>query len=96
MIPCFGSLIANVLAVVTASTLGKWKFIITCVISIVMPLIDSYVIDPKIYQKTTMISPFKIMISIVVCSSVFGPIGIFLSIPIIIIIENIIKVYKKK
>lgn len=91
IIPYFGALFTNILALITAAFISPKLFIICALIVIVVPIFDNYVIDPKIYQRTNKISPFKAVLAIIVCGMIFGSIGFIIAIPILIIIETIIK-----
>lgn len=93
IIPYFGGLFTNIIALVTALSVSKELFIICAIIAIIMPIVDGYIIDPKIYNKTNEINPFKVIISIIISSSLFGFIGFLIALPSYIIIENIIKYY---
>lgn len=93
IIPYFGGLFTNIIALVTALSVSKELFIICAIIAIIMPIVDGYIIDPKIYNKTNEINPFKVIISIIISSSLFGFIGFLIALPSYIVIENIIKYY---
>ena len=95
-IPYFGGLFTNIIALITSFCISKKIFIICLIIAIVVPIIDGYVIDPKIYEKTNRINPLKVIISLVICSNLFGVIGVLIAIPFYIIVEEIIKELIKK
>ena len=95
-IPYFGGLFTNIIALITSFCISKKLFIICLIIAIVVPIIDGYVIDPKIYEKTNRINPLKVIISLVICSNLFGVIGVLIAIPFYIIVEEIIKELIKK
>ena len=90
IIPFFGGLVSNIIAVITASTISKKLFILTSVIVIVMPIIDSYIIQPKIYKGTNQISPLSTIIVVILGGIIFKTIGIIIAIPLYIVIKNII------
>ncbi len=93
IVPYFGGLFTNLLALITSLSISKELFILCTIIALFMPIIDNYIIDPKIYHKTTKINPLKVIISIIIFSSIFGFIGLLISIPLYIIIEIVIKNY---
>lgn len=94
IIPYFGGIIANAIALVLASSISKRLFILTVIVLIVFPNIDEYIISPKIYKKTNKISPLVQIFSIFLFGNLFGFIGIIISMPLTIIIEVFIKEYK--
>ena len=74
----------------------KKLFIICLIIAIIVPIIDGYIIDPKIYEKTNKIDNLKAIISLILCSNLFGIIGVLIAIPFYIILEEVIKELIKK
>lgn len=94
-IPYFGGLIVQIIAVITAlvisETLGLKIFLIT----LILGLIDSYIINPFVYGKTNELHPLIVIISVFIFGILFGFIGIIISIPLTIIIINTIKFYKE-
>ena len=55
-----------------------------------MPIIDSYIIQPKIYKGTNQISPLSTIIVVILGGIIFKTIGIIIAIPLYIVIKNII------
>lgn len=91
IIPYFGNLFTNILALITAASISNELFIICAIIVLVVPIIDCYVIDPKIYHKTTNLNPIKVILSIIVASTIFGVFGILIAVPLYLTIEVLIK-----
>ena len=91
IIPYFGGMFCNIVAIVTSLTVSYKLFILTCLISIVVPIFDSYVIDPKIYDKNVSISPITTILMIIISSKLFGFIGLIFAIPLYLILRIIIK-----
>jgi len=87
VIPYFGGLATNIIAVATASAVSPDLFISTLIITLVFPNIDSYIISPRIYGKTNNINPIFVIFSTGVCSSLFGIWGIMIALPLYIIIR---------
>lgn len=87
VIPYFGGIITNIIAVVTASVISTKLFIATLIITLIFPNIDGYVISPHIYGKTNNINPIFVIFVAGVCSSLFGFWGIILGLPLYIIIR---------
>lgn len=87
VIPYFGGIITNIIAIITASVVSTKLFISTLIITLVFPNIDGYVISPHIYGKTNNINPIFVIFTAGVCSSLFGIWGIMLGLPFYIIIR---------
>ena len=94
MIPLFGSIITNVIAITTASVISTKLLILTSIISIVLPNIDAYLITPKIYKSTNKLSQTLSISVVIIGGMLFGFYGVLLALPVLIIIIEIIK-YKK-
>ena len=94
VIPYFGGLITNVIAVILASVVDTPLFIATVVICLVFPNIDGYIISPKIYGKTNNINPVWAIFAVVAGGSLFGIVGIMISLPVYIAINCTFKYYK--
>lgn len=95
-IPYFGGLFTNIIAFITGFCISKKLFIMCLIIAIVVPIIDGYIIDPKIYEKTNKIDNLKAILALVICSNLFGILGVLIAIPFYIILEEIIKELIKK
>lgn len=94
MIPLFGSIITNVIAITTASVISTKLLILTSIISIILPNIDAYLITPKIYKSTNKLSQTLSISVVIIGGMLFGFYGVLLALPVLIIIIEIIK-YKK-
>ncbi len=95
IIPYFGGLIVNIIALIIASVISPKLFIITLIISIVLPSIDGYIISPKVYGKTNNVSPLLNIFAVFAGSILGGFIGILIALPLLIIIRTIYRSYKK-
>lgn len=96
IVPFFGSLLTNIIALITASVISKKLFILTALVIIFAPILDCYIIQPKIYKKTNKISPFNTIIMIIIFGGLFKFFGVIIAIPIYIIIGDILKYYQIK
>lgn len=94
VIPYFGGLITNIIAVILASVVSTKVFICTIIICLIFPNIDSYIISPKVYGKTNNINALWTIFSVFVGGSLFGFIGILVALPIYIIINRIYHFFK--
>lgn len=86
IIPYFGALIINILAVIIASVISPKLLILTLIVCVVCPAIDGYIIGPKVYGKTNQL-PALLNIFAVFAGGILGGFwGIVISLPITIII----------
>ena len=84
VIPYFGGLITNIIAVILASVVSTPLFIATIVICLVFPNIDGYIISPKVYGKTNNINAMWTIFAVVAGGTLFGIPGIMISLPVYI------------
>lgn len=87
IIPYFGGIIINVIAIVTASVVSSNLFIATIIITLVFSNVDGYIISPIIYGKTNNINPIFVISICLICSSLFGIWGIIMGLPLYLIIR---------
>ncbi len=88
VIPYFGGICTNIIAVITASVISTKLFIATLIITLIFPNIDSYVISPHIYGKTNNVNPLFVIFTALVCSRIFGFWGIMIGLPVYLIIRT--------
>lgn len=87
VIPYFGGIITNIIAVITATAIS-WKLsIATLIITLIFPNVDGYLISPHIYGKTNNVNPVLVIITMGFFSKFFGFIGIVIGLPAYIIIK---------
>lgn len=94
VIPIFGGLIVSILALLISSVISTKLFILTAVILVVCPQIDSYVIGPKIYGKSNQLHPLIIIFAVFAGGIIGGFWGIVLSIPVAIILITTFKFFE--
>ncbi len=94
VIPYFGGLITNIIAVILASVVSTPVFIATLIICLVFPNIDGYVISPRVYGKTNNINPLWIIFSVFVGGALLGFVGIVIALPSYIIINRAYHIFK--
>ena len=94
IIPYFGGLIANIIAVILASVVSLPLFIATLVVCLIFPNIDGYIIQPKIFGKTNNISAFATIFAIIAGGSLFGIPGIIIALPAYIVISTTFNFFK--
>ena len=96
IVPFFGGVFTNIVALITAFSYSKKLFFLTALILIVVPILDNYLRDPKIYKSTIKISPLKSIIITVVASFTLGIFGMILAVPIYIVLNHLFKYFSKR
>ena len=94
VIPYFGGLITNLLALLTASVISPSLFVATVVICLIFPQLDGYVISPRVYGKTNNINPLVTIMMVSIGGTVFGVLGIIIALPIYIVISSSYRFFK--
>lgn len=95
IIPYFGALLVNILAVIIASVVSTKLLILTILVCVICPNIDGYIIAPKVYGKTNQL-PALINIFAVFAGGVLGGFwGIVISLPVTITLIATIKFFKE-
>ena len=95
IIPYFGGLVINILALVIASVVSTKLFVLTLIVCIVCPNIDGYIIGPKVYGKTNKLHPLVNIFAVFAGGILGGFWGIVVSLPIAIIIIATYKFFKE-
>lgn len=95
VIPYFGGLITNIVAVILASVVSTPLFIATLIICLVFPNIDGYIISPKVYGKTNNINAMWTIFAVVAGGTLFGIVGIMFSLPVYIAINCTFNFFKE-
>lgn len=95
IIPYFGGLLTNILALIIASVISTKLFILTLIVCIICPNIDGYIIGPRVYGKTNKLHPLVNIFAVFAGGILGGFWGIVVSLPIAIIIITTIKFFKK-
>lgn len=94
IIPIFGGLIVNIIALLIASVISSELFWLTLIVCCICPQVDSYIIAPKIYGKTNNIHPLVSIFAVFAGGILGGFVGIIVSVPIAIIIIATLKFFR--
>lgn len=94
IIPIFGGIITNIIALITASVINYGLLLRTIIGILILSIIDGYIISPYIYKKSNKIHPIISIITVFIGTKLFGLLGTILAIPTLIIIINIYKIKK--
>ena len=81
-IPLIGPLIGAVPAVLVAATVSPELAIVVAIVYLVLQLIEGAVLVPMVMRNTVGISPFLILVSLLIGGAVAGIVGALLAVPI--------------
>jgi len=95
VIPYFGGLITNIIAIILASVVSLPLMIATTVICLIFPQIDGYVISPKVYGKTNNVNPLITIMAVSIGGTVAGVIGIVVALPCFLLIRTTYNFFQK-
>lgn len=95
VIPYFGGLITNIIAIVLASVVSSKLVFLTIIICLIFPQIDGYLISPKIYGKTTNVNPLIVILAVSIGGTIANVVGIIAALPVYLIIRTTYHFFKK-
>ena len=91
MIPYIGAIVAVGIGIlITFITGGFGKAIAMAVVVIILQQIDANIINPKIIGVSLEVSPLLVIFSVTVGGAYFGIMGMFLGVPIAVVIKTIL------
>jgi len=94
MIPYIGAIIAVGLSIlITFITGGFGQALAMSIVVIVLQQIDANIINPKILGNSLETSPLLVLFSITIGGAYFGILGMFLAVPIAVVIKTILCEY---
>jgi predicted PurR-regulated permease PerM len=96
LIPYFGGIIMNIVAIITASVISTKLLILCLIICLIFPQIDGYLISPKIYGKTNKVPALVTIFAVFAGGVLGGFVGIIIALPIAIILQTIYKYYDEE
>lgn len=95
--PFFGPFIGAITTVATSlDVFSSHQYLLVVGLYLVVPFIDSNFITPKFIGKSTGIQPVWLLFSICACVSVLGTVGVFISVPMAVILSTVCKEFIKK
>ena len=95
LIPYFGGIIMNTIAIITASVISPKLLILSCIICIIFPQLDGYLIIPKIYGRTNKVPPLLTIFAVFAGGVLGGMVGIIIALPLTIILITIYRNYEE-
>lgn len=93
LLPYFGGVIMNIIAIITAAVISPTLLILTIVVGIVCPQIDGYIIYPKVYGKTNNVPTLLTIFAVFTGGVLAGTIGIIIALPLTIVLLTIYRNY---
>ena len=96
LIPYFGGIIMNVVAIISASVVSTKLLILSLIICLVFPQLDGYLVIPKIYGKTNKVPPLLTIFAVFAGGVLGGMVGIIIALPLTIILLTIYRNYDEE
>lgn len=91
LIPYIGAIVAVAISIlITFITGGFGKALVMAIVVIILQQIDANIINPKIIGTSLSISPLLVIFAITVGGAYFGILGMFLGVPIAVVIKTIV------
>ena len=91
LIPYIGAIVAVAIGIlITLITGGFGKALAMAIVVIVLQQIDANIINPKILGSSLETSPLLVLFSITIGGAYFGIMGMFLGVPIAVVIKTIL------
>ena len=95
VIPYIGPIMANVLGIITSITLGASKLTTLLLLIFIQSNVVPYVIQPKIYSTKINLSIMWVLLGILTGSTLFGPWGMVIAMPLIVTCKITYRVYRQ-
>lgn len=94
LIPYFGAIVAIGIAGIITILTGGWKkaLIMVIIVTIVQQL-DANIINPRITGSKLNVSPLLVIFSVTIGGAYFGVIGMFLAVPVAVLIKLMVSDY---
>lgn len=94
MIPYIGAIVAVAIGIViTLITGGIGQTVIMGIVVVILQQIDANIINPKIIGSSLEVSPLLVIFAITIGGAYFGIIGMFLAVPIAVVIKTVLEDY---
>lgn len=91
VIPVLGPILAAIPAIAVATLDALWLGVAVTVFYIVVQQLESYVIAPKVQEVAVQISPFWILLAILVGGSVMGILGALIAVPAAVLVSVLVE-----
>ena len=94
LIPYFGAIVAIGIAGIITILTGGWKqALIMCIVVTIVQQLDANIINPRITGTKLNVSPLLIIFSVTLGGAYFGVIGMFLAVPVAVLIKLMVSDY---
>ena len=87
LVPTFGPFVGGGIGVFILVLVDPWMAIAFAIFTLVLQLIDGYIIKPKLFGGSLGVPALWVLIAIVVGGKIYGVIGILVSVPLIAILH---------
>lgn len=94
IVPYFGGLITNIIAIILASVISSKLFILTIIICLIFPQLDGYIISPKVYGRTNNVNPLITIMAVSIGGTLAGPAGIIIALPCYLLLRTTFNFFK--
>lgn len=90
IIPYVGAILGTVPCILMALLSGFWEAVVLLLIVIIVQQIDNIIITPKIIGDSVGLQPFWVIVAITAGGSLFGAVGMVISVPIVSVILHLV------
>lgn len=96
VIPYIGPIIGAIPAIMVASTISTSKVILTLIILFVIQQVEGNFLSPYVVGRTVNLHPLVVVFALLLGFETAGFIGLLLSVPLFVVINNIYHTFKKE
>lgn len=93
--PYIGPILVNCLGIITSLTMGPTILIILCILIFIQSTVLAYIVTPRIYSSQIDLSVISVLFGILSGSALFGVWGMIISMPLLVSIKLIYRIYKE-
>lgn len=93
-LPYIGGLLSNLIAITSAFMISQPLFYLTLFVSFFFPIVDEYVVSPRIYGKRNDIHPALTIFLLSLGGTIGGVLGVVLAIPIYLLLRTTVLFFK--
>ena len=93
IVPFLGPIVAAIPAVLIGFGISPLIGLAVAAVSFLVHQLESYVLVPKIMEKSVGVSPLVVLISIAIGAKLLGIMGVIISVPLVITLQVLIKEY---
>lgn len=94
LIPNLGPTLAIIPALLVALTVSPFTALITLGVYLIIQLLESYFLNPKIMSRVTHLNPFIVIVAIIVGTHLLGIVGTLIAVPALLVIMSVFQAIK--